>query len=316
MTVIHQSIWDRQLEFQRLVFPHWDLMTEQQRAAITRELAMHVISEIDEVLRETSWKIHRNPPGLLKVRSNMLEELIDAFKYWLAIFQLHGFAPSDLLAEFNRKSNVVEQRWRQEKELVLDPRVAFIIDIDATLADYVGGFLDYVSYTYNEPVDRTEVSSMDLSAECARILKKPIEDLVELKHQYRVQGGKLTLKPLPFAASMLGAIRKAGGQILLLTARPYETYKRVFADTLEWLDRWNLPYDALWMTEDKRDFLLRTLRTCRLVIEDNPADAERLAHAGYSVWMPAWPYNEYLVHPRIERLTLSQMTEQLETLVL
>jgi len=302
------QMFQRQRNFQRMVFPNWDTMSPADVAATTRDLVMHLISESEEVLRETQWKIHRKLPGMVMVRSNIHEELVDVFKFWLALYQLHGFTLEDLPEEFARKSTVVEQRWMQEQSLKLDPKRTVVVDVDATLCDYVGGFLDYVAAHYQvPPIDRSKIEGSDLSGGCAKYLKQPVADLVALKHRYRDCGGKLLLDPLPDAAAMLRSIQFSGGQIAILTARPYETYKRVFADTLVWLQKHSMPYDAIWMSEDKREFLLRVLPTCVAVVDDDATQALRLAEAGYLVMVPQWPSNAGLKHERIRRGTLEQI---------
>ena len=107
------SVWLEMFERQRA---HWK--TDSKRYTVTNPTEIHsilclsIISEVIEVLDCISWKLHR--ARLNKPREELLEELIDIFKFWLCLVIHHGFDADDIVAMFRMKSDIVEERARNE----------------------------------------------------------------------------------------------------------------------------------------------------------------------------------------------------------
>jgi NTP pyrophosphatase (non-canonical NTP hydrolase) len=109
MINIFQLMWRRQKR-------HWE--QDSKRYAITDPtqihsiLCLHLIREITEVLDCADWKLHRNKTPA--TREELLEELIDVFKFWLCLVIHNGFSPAQIFGMFNAKSDIVEKRALQE----------------------------------------------------------------------------------------------------------------------------------------------------------------------------------------------------------
>ena len=87
-------------------------MTPEQRQYWHEKYTLLLNKELMEVLDETEFKPHRKIQGKM-VRSNLMEELVDVFKYWMCLCQVHNVSADDIIEEFHRKSNVVKQRYYQ-----------------------------------------------------------------------------------------------------------------------------------------------------------------------------------------------------------
>jgi len=302
-----KKMWECQREFQKLVLLDLGQMSDSDKAIQTRDFCMYMVGEMTELLREMDWKSHRREVVRIKSQRNVLEELIDIFKYWMTVCLIHGFTPDDIVAEFWRKSAVVFKRWTQE-HTEWDPELVVVVDIDMTLADYVAGLFSFLRAVTGVDLSGEHLCSTDVPAEIVRLTGVSMIEAIHLKHQFREEGWKVNLPIMPGAASFLRAVRSRGGQIVLLTARPYPLYRRIFADTVEWMEKYDLPFDGLWMTEDKRDFLVRTFPKVVMVVDDNPTEAVKLAGAGYQMKVPPHRYNEHIsVVDGVERISLEML---------
>lgn len=83
-----------------------------------KELALGLLSEIDEVIRESNWKNHRKGIVVKSAHSDkMLEEITDCLKYVISLYTDLGFTADDIYREFIYKSDFVESRYDYEKNL-------------------------------------------------------------------------------------------------------------------------------------------------------------------------------------------------------
>lgn len=115
-----KDIWGRQLAFNERFFSDSGLelgrLSPADVSRWTKEFIIHVTDELHELLRETSWKMTLRLDTSEAVRANVLEEWVDAFKFLLGLAQVWGFSPEEVVAEFDRKSTIVETRWETRKE--------------------------------------------------------------------------------------------------------------------------------------------------------------------------------------------------------
>jgi uncharacterized HAD superfamily protein len=265
----------------------YDQLTDEQRVAITKEYVLHMMSECDEILREMNWKFHR-PLGEKVIPSNLLEELIDLFKYWMSTVLVWQYDPREVVAEFHRKSAVVEQRFKQEQMLHDTDRPIAIIDIDGVLADYPASFVQYVNRQRGVRADYDGTYD-NLVAGMSRI------DVVRWKNRYREEGfeGEHVM-PTVDAREFMGQMRALGYFLCVVTARPYATYKRMFADTLQWFTKHDIPFDAIIFHEDKQTFVLSLIdrhKQVKFAVEDHPGQARSIASLEVMTFLLDRPYN-------------------------
>ena len=262
-----EKIWQVQETFNNnFVRPENLSLDEKQK--YTKEYVLHIVSELDEVLREINWKLHRKNKEEV-IRQNLIEEIVDVFKYWCSLAQMWDITPEEFSEEFRRKSLVVEQRYKQERQLkLLEDKNVIGVDIDGVLADYPNCFYTFIRETLGK--EYTECTT---------------EEYVKTKHEYRSSGYKKNLPLIEGAIEGMKKLKQAGYTIVLLTARPYHKYPRMFADTIDWLTNNNIPYDALLWNENKEEAILKEFPNMRFFIEDNLENATKISSKGKTVYL-------------------------------
>jgi uncharacterized HAD superfamily protein/NTP pyrophosphatase (non-canonical NTP hydrolase) len=244
--------------------------------------------ELYEALDETEFKPHRAIKGKM-VRSNMAEELIDVFKYWMCLCQVHGFTVNDVVDEYHRKSNVVKQRFFQEKIMSFDGKIAGI-DIDGVLGDYPRSFVEFINEQLGTTYDYRTVKSYDVGA----ALGLPPEVSASLKHMYRETGQKRFIPVIEGAKQFLDELKYMGYIVVLLTSRPYQQYKRIYGDTQYWLAEGKLQYDAILWDERKGERLIQEFGRDKVefFVDDVGNFANGISDAGMKCYLINKPYNE------------------------
>ena len=102
------------------------------------------------------------------------------------------------------------------------------------------------------------------------------------------------------------ALKKSGYTLVIVTARPQWQYKRLYADTLEWLDKHGVPHDHILFNKDKLEAVHAHLAPAWPVafIEDHERNAKALADAGVNVLLFDRPHNRDVVDgERIRRVS-------------
>jgi FMN phosphatase YigB (HAD superfamily) len=249
------EIWKDQKRFNKNFWPDPKDDPETQTAQ-TKEFVLLLMSELDELLRTTAWKKHRKQNVLLNP-AQIKNELTDIFKYWLSLCQVWGFSPEDMVADYWRKSMVVEQRYSEEHVLQLKGPIA-LVDIDGVLANYREGVLEFLRKSERYVPGIKEKAEEFLKAEETPYVNASLFGLEEkvwqvLKHKYRVSGGKFEIDCYDDAEDFLVDLRLQGYQTVLITSRPIDRYPNIFSDTMFWLRSYNLHVDAIWWAMDKKE---------------------------------------------------------------
>lgn len=246
------GIWKDQKEFNKLFWPKPEDFKEKSRQ--TKEFLLHLMSEMDELLRTTEWKPHRKQ-NVLPNPAQVRNEITDMFKYLLSICQVWDMTPEDLVGDYWRKSMVCRQRYSEEFCIDLEGRIV-LVDIDGVLADYGLGYLNWIMEHYPELTDRCiEISSRKLWIDSKNF---GIDDqrYQEIKHDFRISGGKVNLPIFEGAKEFLDTLKAQGYKVVLITSRPIDKYPNMYTDTLEWLVKNELKFDHLWWSTDKRETVL------------------------------------------------------------
>jgi len=262
-------------------------LSPEERMHWIKEYSICLNSEILELLRESgNWKVHRKEK-INVVQSNVLEELIDVFKYFLSIMAMHGFSEDDLEFGYKQKSDVVEQRWSQEHKQLNNIAV---VDIDGTIGDYVKQFIDFVERRTGMNQVPPELVSCDIYASLAKVVGWDM--IIKLKHEFRVCGEKRCLPVMDGAKEFLDALKKSNHDIVMLTARPFGKYKRILWDTIFWLKSNGLKFDAVLSSEDKYSELVKHIGSIRFAVEDDLAQAKNISMLGVPVYLVDRRYNK------------------------
>ena len=298
---ILDKIWEIQKKFNAKFVSYGDILDTNNisiKENHTQKYSLWLMGEVQELLREINSKSHRKRHRVIE--SNLKEEWIDIYKYWLSIGLIWGWTPEDFIEEFKRKSDVVELRYNQEVEadLLLDKRlVAF--DIDGVLADYPLWFQTFVQKKTGIWID---IKSYELYDEYAAVLGQ--ERIRELKHEYRESGEKRNIPLCDGAKTTLDYVHAKGLRVVFLTSRPYKQYARIFADTMEWLENNGLKRagDAIIFDEDKNYRVIRDFPHMKFMVEDNGKFAINIAKLGYKVFLIDKSHNQDVEHENITRI--------------
>jgi len=264
-----EELFRRQAAFTALTLSTFEKpmeqLTEDDRNRLTRDYIEALHSELVEVLNTRSWKKHRWTPAA--GRETLLEELIDVQKYLWGLMQVWSVTLPELAQAFNAKSDVVEQRFKQEhvlpKQIANDRAV--MVDIDSTVADWKSGFRCWVEQAY------PDLNPSDYFPHVDPALRQ------RLKDEMHASGGMRELTILPNAWAAIEDLVRAGYVIVWLTARPIQKFPRLANDTVVWLRRQNLPSDYIYWTDlNKHMFMLERFPTAAALFDDK---VETVAHA-------------------------------------
>jgi len=241
-----------------------DNPTELQRVTWAKEYILCLHRELDELLDALDWKKHRSRDYIVK-ESGALDEIVDVQKYLWALAQLLGFSYSDICGAYDRKSFVVEERWRCEQGVVMIPGLA--CDIDNVIFKYTVSFNQWLKQRHPELL----VVSKG---------RNPLE-WEQAKHEYRASGAKVHGVPDVANIRTLQRLRAVGWSIALITYRPRKLYPSLEHDTLRWLVDNEVPFDKIyWAESSKALFFDQLLKNCTAFVDDDFATCASVAAVG------------------------------------
>lgn len=248
------KLLDDQRDFNNNFFP--PALDFETRSRQTKEFALYLFSEVDELLRKIDFKCHRKQ-DVQENRPAVLEELTDILKYLLSVYIVWGADSNEILENYWRKSMIVRQRHSEEFMKTLDMPCC-ILDIDNVLCNYTPGLLDWLEIHSPDLTERIQWIKNDNPRQylSSRLLQIDEQRWQEFKHRFRTTHGKLTLQPVVGAVEFTQWCRSQGLQIILLTSRPIETYPNIYGDTLQWLTERHFAFDHIWWSKDKGERVL------------------------------------------------------------
>jgi hypothetical protein len=282
-------IWKRQGDFNEQ-FRSLKGLTMKERVRATKDFLLYIQGELIELAQNLHWKNHRKSNQVF-IRSNILVELIDVFKYWNGLALLWGMTPEEFLETWQSKTRVVEQNYKQEFSEPWNPkkyRACVVLDIDDCLADYTNGMRDFIKLKTglcpHPPKPRQDMASW-LGPSIG------VEKAIELKHQFREEGHKRNLETVIGAPGFVKRLHQQGCYIVLMTARPYRQYRRIMGDTLEWLAKNEIPYHAIVWDDTKGERIIKDYPQTLFVVEDHTENACKIADKGIPVYVRNVPNN-------------------------
>lgn len=266
-------MWSRQKSFNKN-FVDFSRLDFDKKQEMTKEYVLHMLSEANSLLDQVNWKMHHKKESSVK-RGDLVLEIIDVWKYLLSIALIWGITPEEFYQAFDEKSSLVEQRYLQEFA-TLDGREIVVCDIDGVLGDYPKTFLEFVR---EEELARTgvlldfssvDVSTLDLYKYLEGVV--PSNILKKYKHEYRESGRIRRESVVEGAVDFLKELKRREYYVVLLTSRPFDTYKSLYLDTYTWLVSHGFEFDALLHDSKKRDKVSRLLETSdvKFVVDDDP----------------------------------------------
>ena len=94
------------------IYPDWPVdIKQKENQQLLRDTALKGVEEMFEALGHLkNWKPHRNTEIEEFDRDEFLEEIVDAFNYFLSILVLTGVTSEELFATYVKKDNIIHKR--------------------------------------------------------------------------------------------------------------------------------------------------------------------------------------------------------------
>lgn len=92
--------------------PAWPVdLSQKENQQHVRDMALRGVEEMFEALQHLkNWKPHRRTEIREFDRDEFLEEIVDAFNYFLSILVLTGFNEDDLISAYRKKDDIINKR--------------------------------------------------------------------------------------------------------------------------------------------------------------------------------------------------------------
>ncbi len=170
------------------------------------------------------------------------------------------------------------------------------IDIDGTLGDYHGHFLEYARSTYlpgSEGRGAVYDGSEGFGQWFCHRFRTDLTTFRQIKLAYRQGGLKRNMPVEDGAAAVVAALRERA-EIWLTTTRPYLRLDNVDPDTRFWLERNGIVFDGMLYDEDKYKVLAERVDRERIVavLDDLPEQYDAASHE-FGSHVPILRRNKY-----------------------
>jgi len=287
---MNKKIWENQKEFNKKFFSDLGLDIEnlsvEEKVHWAKEFYFHINKELTDLVNcLPHWKMHYkyDVESNGYINSNLKEEFIDSFKYFMGLGQALGVTYDDIITVYEAKSEVVAQKYKQAK-LFEDLRNTEIIifDIDGVINNYPDCYLDWVS-------DKTGVKYRDMDDIKSQL---DIETYERIKEEYRLSGAKRNQPVNKTTVTTMQKLADMGETIILYTARPVSRYKRIYSDTLHWLKKNNIPFEAIFWSDLKKEDVYKLGLKIKFIVEDDTSNARFFNHEGYQVYLIDHDHNK------------------------
>jgi uncharacterized HAD superfamily protein len=301
-----REFWNIQKEFNKQII---DFKNENvsYKTQMTKEQLLHLISEIDELLQGTGeWKIHKKFKNQNPRENVICEELVDMTKFIINIALIWNISPEKFVKEFKRKSMVNVQKFRQEEilnSLSKREKIA-VFDLDGVICNYPENWLEFLNNKFYTSYRLNDVKDLELIAP-----EIPRKEYYEAKFEFRESGLEaLSPKPIKYSKKVLEYLKRNGYTIVILSSRPYRKHKRLFADTIQWLNIHKIPFDCILWDENKEERIIKEIPNISFIVEDNPETVYKLSKIGnIKIYILDKPYNKNISKilnvKRIKKLT-------------
>ena len=196
-------------------------------------------------------------------------------------------------------------------------------DIDGTLGDYHGHFVDFASKYLGRRLPSAE--NYQSNRRFAEYLGISLPEYRTIKLAYRQGGMKRSMPIFLGSHSLLKTIVEQGCELWLTTTRPYLRLDGIDPDTRHWLERHGITYDGLLYDEDKYERLAENIDRRRVIMVIDDLPDQLIAAATYfghdRVALCANRHNEWIshsiryTHRSLERMVESRVTQWRQALV-
>lgn len=279
-----RDIWEIQVE-QQQNWHDWNNMSAATRMSLTRDLILGVQEEVGELQRRLLDRYHVPREANRRMSPmTIAEEGADLFKYIVALMALHNVDATMFGEAFVRKTRVINQRWAWQVADVTEQTRVLLCDLDGVFADWERGFRKFAE-SKGRPIPPGGLNDPKLE---------------DLKDEFDGGGGFTSLDPMPGAVAGLMRVRETGIQVVVVTSRPYERHRRIYADTIEWCRHHGVIIDHVFFERDKAR-AIHTLAPARIIamVEDRMKHALEVALVGVPVFKLPSEGDDVVAHPLI-----------------
>lgn len=271
------EIWQVQQEQQRELGMDPRHMSDVDRRRITSDLVLQLHEEASELGRIASTHKRHLLAAPHIDPGNVALEVADILKVTLVLAQLHGLSVAEVVEAFYKKTRVVRSRADGERMRLQSTTRLLCVDMDDVISDLGSWGKQLAEY------------------KAGREPGKQVWDILEAhKDEFYKHGRFREMPPIEDAPESLRALKARGWTIVIVTARPQWQYKRLYSDTLEWLDTHEVPHDHVLFNKDKVEAVHMHLAPAwpRAFVEDHERNARALADAGIPVLLFDRPHNQ------------------------
>lgn len=165
------------------------------------------------------------------------------------------------------------------------------IDIDGTLGDYHGHFIQFAEGWLGRDLPQHE--GYDGTEKFWQYLGLDLPLYRDIKLAYRQGGLKRTMPVFSGASELAWSLTKLGAEIWIATTRPYLRLDNIDPDTRAWLDRNRIAYDHMIYGDDKYRQLATMVDVDRIVgvVDDLPEQVEDAEGRGLNPILRLAPHN-------------------------
>lgn len=104
-----EDLFKRQRELQEYFGNQLENFSEEERQQYTKDNILGLLDETHEILRETNWKHWRKTKKEVS-HENLLEEISDAFHFYINICLVWGFDANQLYEAYLKKDKEIYKR--------------------------------------------------------------------------------------------------------------------------------------------------------------------------------------------------------------
>lgn len=297
---MNRKIWEDQKQFNTRFFEDLGLdldnMSLSDKVKWAKEFYFHINKELTDLIDcLPHWKMHykHDLETDRYIKSNLKEEFIDSLKYLMGLGQTLGISYDDIITVYEEKSKVVQQKYDQSRIFdQLRNKEIIIFDIDGVINNYPDCYLDWV-----ESQTGIRYNGMDDIK-----LKLDIETYEKIKEEYRTSGAKRTQYVVEDAVSTMQKLKELDETIILYTTRPVGQYKRIYSDTLYWLKKNKIPFDAIFWSDLKKEDIYKLDLNIKFIVEDDVDNTRFFNHEGYKVYLIDKDHNRGYENTKTVRL--------------
>ena len=277
-----------QQKFSDLFFSPGEL-SDKEKEEITKTFVLSIHAAASELASSINYKDHRQTQHEIN-RTKIIFKSVDLFRYLLATLNLWEVDPADFVEACQAKDNFLHVRHSLESKKRPEGQKVVVFDCDDVIAGFRDRFNEWLFETKGIETDPNSTEYYNTAG-----VKSVGMEPEAIFREFIDQKGFQQLEPDNDVIAVMNNLKNEGYWIQILTARPSDNL-RCYYDTYLWLNKWNVPFDAIGCSGEKfrwladQDYYNEGSIVC--MIDDSPKHSAELAKHGIRVVVPELPYNQ------------------------